>query len=445
MTEEQLVRQVPFSLEAEQAVLGSVLNSPAKIADVATVLRAEDFYIKEHEQIYHAMLELFSSSHNIDVVTLIEMMVRDGVYDQQESNRYLCTLSDAVPSADNLADYAKIVHDKAVLRQLISACDDIKETAYDQGEEVSYILDHAEQRIFDIAQGNERKGLAHIREVLVTAFDRIKSLTTNRAETMGLATGFSDVDRVLVGMGQGSLIIVGARPGMGKTSFVMNIATKVARSSKKAVCVFSLEMSNEELVSRMLSSEAMVDSTSMRSGMLNDEDWGRLATASSMLSETDIWVDDTTGTSVTAMKAKLRKVKNLGLVIIDYLQLMQSDRRTDSRVNEVSAISRDLKLMAKELGVPVICCSQLSRDTEKREEKRPKPSDLRESGSIEQDADVIIFLYREDFYKKEQSENQTAEVIIAKNRHGSCANIPIGWIGKFTKFITRADDEGAPQ
>lgn len=441
MAEQQLTRQVPFSPEAEQAVLGSILIDPEKITEVATLLRAEDFYIHEHEQIYNGMLELFTRSRSIDVVNLMEMLVRDGVYDRDESNRYLRMIVDAVPTAANIRDWAKIVHEKAILRKLIAACDEIKENAFAQGDDVSFILDNAEQKIYDIAEGNEQKGLVHIREGLVSTFDHIKLLSTNRSEAQGVATGYSGLDKVLVGMGKSDLIIVGARPAMGKTSFVMNIATKVARSTKKAVCVFSLEMGVEQLVSRMLSSEAMVDSNSMRSGMLSDDDWGRLATASSMLSECDIWVDDTAGIGVTAMKAKLRKVKNLGLVIIDYLQLMQSDRRSESRVVEVGAISRDLKLLAKELQVPVICCAQLSRSSEKREDKRPMLSDLRDSGSIEQDADVVMFLHREEYHKTEQSENQTAEVIVAKNRHGSTKTVEMSFIGKYTKFLTRTEDE----
>lgn len=431
-------KKLPFSLEAEQSVLGSILIDPECFNDVVNIITSEDFYMESHREIYLAMQELYLKSRTIDVVTLIDTLVKRGVYsDDESSRRYIKLVADIVPSASNVKDYSNIVKDKSTLRKLISACEDISDDAYGEQGDVKHIIDGAEQRIFSIAEGNEKKEFTHIRDVLVSTYEHLKIMSEDKEHASGLKTGFSDVDRVLVGMGKGDLILVGARPGMGKTSFAMNIAANVAQKSKRAVCVFSLEMSSEQLVSRMLSSEALIDSYNIRSGMLSDDDWEKLARASAMLSECDILIDDTSGITVTEMKAKLRRVKNLGLIVVDYLQLMQSDRRIDNRVQEVAEISRNLKLLAKELGVPLITCAQLSRGPESRTDKRPMLSDLRDSGAIEQDADVVMFLYRDEYYKSDNGDNQnTAEVIVAKNRHGSTKNIPIGWFGQYTKFAT---------
>ena len=391
------------------------------------------------------MQDLFLQSRTIDVVTLIDALVKNGVYGTgDEGRKYIKIIAEIVPSAANVKDYAKIVRDKNILRRLIGVCSEISDTAYSEQDDVTHLLDSAEQAIFAIAENNETKGFTHIREAILANYEHIKLLKTDKAAAAGQPTGFSDLDKVLVGMGPGDLILVGARPGMGKTSFTMNVATKVAQYSKKAVCVFSLEMSAEQLASRMLSSEALVDSYALRSGNLSNDDWEKLARASSMLSECEILIDDTAGMTVTGMKAKLRRVKNLGLVVIDYLQLMQSDRRIDSRVNEVAEISRNLKLLAKDLRVPIITCAQLSRGPESRTDKRPMLSDLRDSGAIEQDADVVMFLYRDEYYdaadKKDGIQN-TAEIIVAKNRHGSTANVKMGWFGAFTKFTSLSDRE----
>ncbi len=439
---EDLTKKLPFSLIAEQSLLGSVLIDPASLDQIADLVNANDFYISEHTQIYLAMQELFIQNKEIDVVTLIDMLVHKGIYDKSGGEDYIRTLCEVVPSALNVKDYATIVKEKSVLRQLIGVCGDISESAYGEQEEVVHILDDAENKIFAIAQGRDTKNFRHIREVLVDVHGHLKDLQERPDEVQGTKTGFSGLDRVLVGMGNSDLILVGARPGMGKTSFVLNIGTNVAIQTKKTVCIFSLEMSAEQLVSRLLSSEAMVDSTALRSGRLSGDDWTKIAAASSKLAGTDILIDDTTGITVTGMKAKLRRVKNLGLVVIDYLQLMQSDRRNDNRVQEVSEISRSLKLLAKELGVPVICCAQLSRGPESRNDKKPMLSDLRDSGAIEQDADVVMFLYRDEYYKTDKNDQNAsiAEVIVQKNRHGSTGTVEMGWIGRYTKFITKADD-----
>lgn len=434
-------RKLPFSLEAEQSVLGSILIDPERFNEIAGIIKSEDFYLDEHAQIYLAMQDLYLQNRIIDPVTLIDTLVRRGVYDRDNSAAYMKVIAEIVPSAANIKDYAEIVRSKSMLRRLIATCDDILDTAYAAQEDASFIIDNAEQKIFDIAQTNENKGFTHIRDVLLNTYENLKKLQDEGAAAMGTPTGFSGLDRVLVGLGKSDLILVGARPGMGKTSFAMNMATNIARQSGKAVCVFSLEMSNEQLVSRMLSSEALVDSYSLRSGKISDDDWQKLAHASSVLSDCDIYIDDTTGITVTGMRAKLRRVKNLGLVVIDYLQLMQSDRRNDNRVQEVAEISRNLKILAKELMVPVICCAQLSRGPESRTDKRPMLSDLRDSGAIEQDADVVMFLYRDDYYAQEPEKANAAEIIVAKNRHGAVENVEMQFIGKYTKFITKADEE----
>ena len=434
-----MIRKLPFSMPAEQSLLGSVLIDPASLNEVADLLNAEDFYLSEHKQIYLAMHELFLTNSEIDVVTLIDMLVTKGIYDKSGGEDYIRTLTEAVPDALNVKDYARIVKEKSILRQLIAACGEISEAAYSEQESVTSILDHAENLIFRIAQGRDTKNFRHIREVLADVYGHLHELNTNREATQGTQTGFSALDRVLAGMGKSDLVLVGARPGMGKTSFALNIATNVAKQTKKAVCIFSLEMSAEQLVSRVLSSEALVNSYSLRTGELSPDDWEHLAVASGELAGCDILIDDTPGITVTAMKAKLRRVKNLGLVVIDYLGLMQGDGHKDNRVQEVSEISRSLKIMAKELMVPVVCCAQLSRGPESRQGNKPMLSDLRDSGAIEQDADTVIFLYRSEYYKTEDASSQDtsiAEIIIAKNRHGSTGTVSMGWNGQFTKFIT---------
>ena len=445
MENELIEKRLPFSMPAEQSLLGAVLIDPASLNEIAALMKGEDFYLEEHKQIYLAMQELFLANREIDVVTLIDMLVTRGVYDKAGGEDYIRTLSEAVPDALNIKDYARIVKEKSILRQLISAAGEISESAYSEQESVTSILDHAENLIFKIAQGRDTQNFRHIREVLQDVYGHLQELRTNAEATQGTKTGFSLLDRVLAGMGKSDLVLLGARPGMGKTSFALNIATNVAKQTKKAVCIFSLEMSAEQLVNRVLASEALVNSYALRTGELTPEDWEHLAVASGELSGCDILIDDTSGMTVTAMKAKLRRVQNLGLVVIDYLGLMQGDRHNDNRVQEVSEISRSLKIMAKELMVPVICCAQLSRGPESRTDKKPMLSDLRDSGAIEQDADTVIFLYRSEYYKTDETaNNQTtsiAEVIIAKNRHGSTGNVPMGWNGQYTTFLTI--EEGA--
>ena len=436
MTDE-FARKLPFSMIAEQSLLGSILIDPQSLNDVVEIITAEDFYLTEHTQIFTAMHELFLVNKEIDVVTLIDTLVTKGVYDKSGGEDYIKTLYLAVPNSLNVKDYATIVKQKSLLRKLIDACSDISDKAYSEEGDAGQLVDYAESTIFDIAQGRDTKSFRHIRDVIRNVYENLHTMAAEGESSQGTKTGFSGIDNVLAGMGNSDLILVGARPGMGKTSFALNIGTNVALQTGKTVCMFSLEMSAELLVTRVISSEAMIDSYALRTGKIDSKQWEDIAAATTRLSGCDILIDDTSGISVTGMKGKLRRIKNLGLVVIDYLQLMQGEGRKDSnRVQEVADISRALKIMAKELNVPIICCAQLSRGPESRNDKRPMLSDLRDSGAIEQDADTVIFLYRDEYYvtDKKDDESSVAEVIIAKNRHGSTGTVKVGWIGRYTKF-----------
>ena len=442
---DDFARKLPFSMIAEQSLLGSVLIDPQSLNEVVEIITADDFYLTEHTQIFTAMRELFLVNKEIDVVTLIDTLVTKGIYDKSGGEDYIRTLYQAVPNSLNVKDYATIVKQKSLLRKLIDACSDISEKAYSEEGDAGQLVDLAESTIFDIAQGRDTKSFRHIRDVIRNVYENLHTMATEGESAQGTKTGFSGIDNVLAGMGNSDLIRVGARPGMGKTSFALNIGTNVALQTGKTVCMFSLEMSAEQLVTRVISSEAMIDSYALRTGKLDPKQWEDIATATTRLSGCDILIDDTSGITVTGMKGKLRRIKNLGLVVIDYLQLMQSDRRNDgNRVQEVADISRALKIMAKELNVPIICCAQLSRGPESRTDKRPMLSDLRDSGAIEQDADTVIFLYRDEYYvtDKNDEESSVAEVIIAKNRHGSTGTVKVGWIGRYTKFRSIATDVG---
>ncbi len=447
-----IMRQVPVSIEAEQALLGSILIRPDAFDKVAGLIKPEDFYLEEHRHIYEALVRMFMESRVIDTVTLVNALVEQGDRDEAGGIQYLSLISSSVPSAANIKDYARIVKEKSTLRRLINVCDEISADAYNEGDSVRNIIDSAEQKIFDISHNNETKDFRHIRDILQNVYQDLELKFEGKAEDAGVKTGFSKLDRMLVQMSAGDMVIVGARPGMGKTSFAMNIATNVAKASRKSVCIFSLEMSGEQLVNRILSSEAMVDSYSLRSGQIRSEDWENLAEVVTSLSGCDIYIDDTSAISTTDMKAKLRRIPNLGLVVIDYIGLMQTTTKSDNRAVQVGEISRNLKIMAKDFGVPMICCAQLNRGTESRAgaDKRPSLADLRDSGSIEQDADIVLFLYRDEYYKDIKGADAVdsdaadtaniAEVIIAKNRHGSVGNVKMGWVGQFTKFRTLEED-----
>ena len=448
-----LIKQVPVSVEAEQALLGSILVNPEAFDKIGGMVSADDFYVSEHKHIYTALLKMYAQNKTIDVVTLVNALVEMGDRDEAGGVQYITLLAESVPSAANVKDYAKIVKDKATLRKVITVCDEINEDAYSETD-VRAVIDNAEQKIFDISHGSGRKEFRHIRDVLQNVYRDIERLAETKGAVTGAKTGFSALDRVLVEMGKGDLVIVGARPGMGKTSFALNIATNVAKASGKAVAIFSLEMSGEQLVTRIISSEAMIDSHSLRTGQLANEDWENIADVISSLSGCEIYIDDTSAITTTDMRSKLRRLNNLGLVVIDYIGLMQTTSNSDNRAQQVGEISRNLKIMAKDFGVPFICCAQLNRGTESRpgQGKRPTLADLRDSGSIEQDADIVLFLYRDEYYKDisgaeaspdEADTANTAEVIVAKNRHGSVDNVKMGWIGQFTKFRSIEDNYGS--
>ena len=440
-----------MSIEAEQALLGSILIKPDCFDQIGGMISSDDFYLEEHKHIYSALLRMYSQSKMIDTVTLVNALVEQGDRDEAGGIQYITLIAESVPSAANVKDYARIVKDKATLRRLIGICDEINRDAYEEASPVRTIIDSAEQKIFDISNNSDVKEFRHIRDILQNVYRDIETTVEMKGAVTGAKTGFSGLDRMLVQMGKGDLVIVGARPGMGKTSFALNIATNVAKNSKKSVAIFSLEMSGEQLVTRIISSEALVDSHALRTGQLKPEDWDNIAGVVSSLSGSEIYIDDTSQITTTEMKSKLRRLPNLGLVVIDYIGLMQSTSNSDNRAQQVGEISRNLKVMAKDFGVPIVCCAQLNRGTESRPGagKRPTLADLRDSGSIEQDADIVLFLYRDEYYKdiagQENSPEaadsaNTAEVIIAKNRHGSVGNVKMGWIGQFTKFRTLEQD-----
>ncbi|MBQ3064371.1 MAG: replicative DNA helicase [Clostridia bacterium] len=436
----ELLRRMPCSISAERALLGSILFDPNAITEIAGNIGADDFYVQEHKQIYLAMRELFDASQEIDPVTLIDALVHKGVYEKSGGEDYIRSLLDATPSAQNIADYTRIVKEESVRRRIIEVCGEISDLSFGEQEGVAQVLDLAQSRFTEIAQGRDSRTFRHISDVLRDVMANLHTLQTDKDAARGTPTGFAGVDKLLVGMGNSDLVLVGARPGMGKTAFALNVATNVALQTGKKVCIFSLEMGAEQLASRMIASEALVDSYRLRSGQIDDDEWKKIADATMRLSGTDILIDDTSGITVTAMKAKLRRVENLGLVVIDYLGLMESEQHYDSRALEVSVISRGLKLMAKELRVPILCCAQLSRGPEGRTDKRPQLSDLRDSGAIEQDADVVMFLYREEYYNTsrdpDQKDGNIAEVIVQKNRHGSTGNVKMAWLPAYTKFRT---------
>lgn len=431
---------LPYSLEAEQAVLGSILIDPQSINNVADLLRPEFFYLPEHQAIYRVMSTKMMESQIIDFVTVLEALKSEGFFQGGEGKAYLLKLAQMVPSISNIGNYARIVREKYDVRRLIKAAREITDDAMDPGIEPSVLLDEAEQKIYDIRQGHQTGGLVPIQEVLASNYEIFNKLASSeRDEFVGIPTGISALDDITTGLNRSDLIIVGARPGMGKTSFALNLARNVAVQHHKTVAFFALEMSCEQLVNRLLSSEAKVPSKKLRVGNLTPDEWGRIATASGILCKTPMYFDDTSNITVPEMKARLRRLKKVDFVVVDYLQLMQSAKRIDNRVQEVSEITRNLKIMAKELNVPLMVCAQLSRGTEKQTNHRPMLADLRESGSIEQDADQVLFLYRDDYYKNEKEdpssvETGTSEVIVAKNRHGELGTVKLAWFGEFTQF-----------
>lgn len=429
------LRQMPYSGEAEMSVLGALMIDSARLNDVVSQLKTEDFYIEDNGLIYDTLIYMYNFGKKIDLITVIDELKAKGIYDKVGGKEYLAQMIDLVPTSANILAYVKIVEEKSNLRKLITASDEIIEMCTNQSDEVRNIMDLSEQKIFSILQGRNLKGFSTIKEVATRTYDELQKLSEG-GDPNTVTTGFRDVDRVLSGINKTDLVILAARPGMGKTSFALNIAQNVARNTKKAVAIFSLEMSNEQLVARMLSSEAQIDNTKLRTGEITDDDWVKLGRAAYLLSTCEIYLDDSPGISVLEMKSKCRRLSNLGFVVIDYLQLMQSQRRTENRVQEISEISRSLKIMAKELNVPVLCLSQLSRGPDSRADKRPVLSDLRESGAIEQDADSVLFLYNDEKYNPDTQNRNMAECIISKNRHGAVGKCDLAWTAQCTRFYT---------
>ena len=436
--EELLQRQLPHSVEAEQAVLGSMLIDPRCVPEVIDKLRVEDFYLRQNREIYETIYSMFNYSLTIDPVTVLENMKKSGYYDENQSRGYILQLMDTTPTAANVLEYVEIIRDKTLLRRVAETAGELTALVQEGTDSGQDVLEAAEQRIYAIRQGRAAKGLTPISSVLIEVYDRLSELAASDSAIPGLSTGLKDLDRAISGLNKSDLILLAARPGMGKTSMALNILLDAGKKSGKTVAFFSLEMSKEQLAMRLISGECFVDNKKLVTGKLTEQDWESVALAADSLNRANILIDDDSSVTVADILAKCRRVDNLGLVVIDYLQLMQSaggkTRSGDNRQQIVSDISRSLKIMAKELNVPVLCLSQLSRANESRTDKRPMLSDLRESGAIEQDADIVLFLYRDGYYNKDSENPNLAECIIAKNRHGETGTVQLQWMPEFTTF-----------
>ena len=437
--EELLSKQMPHSTEAEYAVLGSILINSNCLPALVEKLKPEDFYLPQNQVIFQTIYKMFSLSQTIDPVTVLNQMRQDGTYQEGTTREYFFQLMQFTPTTENVSEYADMVKDCSILRQIGDAAAAMTDMVMGGQGTSSEVLEAAEQRIYAIRQGKSAQGLHHITSVMHEVYERLAELAASDSAVPGLSTGLPDVDTVISGLNKSDLILLAARPGMGKTSLALNILLYAGKHSGKACVFFSLEMSREQLAMRLLSNESFVDNKKLTTGRLTDEDWEKVALATSALNHSNILIDDNPSLSVADMNAKCRRVENLGLVVIDYLQLMTSaggknQYAGESRQQVVSDISRALKIMAKELNVPVICLSQLSRANENRENKRPRLSDLRESGAIEQDADIVMFIYRDDYYNQDSENHNQAECIVAKNRHGELATVPLQWLPEFTTF-----------
>ena len=433
----ELGKVPPHDIEAEQAVIGSMLTDQEAVYAAIERLKPEDFYREDNKQIYTAILNIYNKAEPIDIITLKAELSSMGKLDAVGGLEYIVELPEKVPTTANVDRYIKIVEEKSLLRNLIRAANEILSSGYAQEDDVENIVDHSEKKIFDVMQKKSQKGYTTIKDVLVESFTKLEELYNQKEHITGVPTGFAELDKKTAGLHGSELILIAARPAMGKSAFALNIGSYAATRANVPVAIFSLEMSKEQVGNRILCSEALVDSNNVRTGELNDEELGKLAETSGELSQAPIYIDDTPGISVMEIRAKCRKLKlekNIGLVIIDYLQLIQGSGKTSSREQEIAEISRSLKILAKEIEVPVIALSQLSRAVEARPDHRPMLSDLRESGSIEQDADIVMFLYRDDYYNEDSEKKNIAEVIIAKQRAGSTGTVELAWLGKYTKF-----------
>lgn len=434
----ELAKVPPHNLEAEQSVLGALMLDPEVGSSVFEVLQPEDFYRDNHRQIFLALRDLFEKGDPIDLVSVAESLRQSGRLEQIGGIATISQIARSVPSAVNCEYYARIVAEKSLLRQLIRSSGQIAEKGYEPGEAATSLLEEAEKMIMDLSQKQVKDGFESIRNILLHTFEKIETLYANKGSLTGVPTFFTELDRMTSGWQPSDLIVIAARPSMGKTALVLNMAQNAAVRGKVPVALFSLEMSKEQLVQRMLCSEAMVDQQRVRTGDLLDTDWPKLTRAVGPLSEAEIFIDDTVGISLAELRSKARRLKmehGLGLIVIDYLQLMSLGRRAESRQQEVAQISRGLKGIARELNVPVIALSQLNRGVEQRQDKRPIMSDLLESGAIEADADVISFIYRDEYYNPESDKKGIAEIIIAKHRNGPVGSVELGYLKEFTKFV----------
>lgn len=432
-------RELPHSKEAELSVVGSVLSDPQSVAASAEIVKPEDFYYAANREIYRVAIDLFNENIPVDIVTVSDRLKQKDMLDGVGGIGYLSQAVVGVPTTGNVEYYAKIIREKSVLRRLITAATVISETAYNESDDIERILDRAEQEIFDVSSEKESNDIVPIQDIFMTAYQDMVENSINKGTITGVPTGFYELNNRTGGLHGGELIIIAGRPGMGKSSFAVNIAENAAIQDHVPVAIFNLEMSKTMIVNRILCSQAMVDSHKVRLGDFDSEDWQQIGSIVDKVAMAPIYIDDTASITVSEIRAKCRRLKqtkNLGLIIIDYLQLMQgSGRKSDNRQNEISEISRSLKVLAKELDIPVIALSQLSRTSETRSDKRPMLSDLRESGAIEQDADMVMFLYRDEYYNKDTEDKNMAECIIAKHRSGSTGMFKLGWQGKYTKFI----------
>lgn len=438
----QFQRKIPHDSDAEQAVLSSILMDKDAASEAFEMLKADDFYSPNNKAVYEAAFQLYTKGEPIDVVTVKNQLEENGVFTEIGGVETLANIASAVGSSVNVKSYAKIVEEKSVLRRLIKLTNDISEKCYKSSDDINNILEDAEKGIFNVMQNRNTDSFSSIIDVAYDTFSNIEKIYNSTEKITGIATGFTDFDNKTAGLQKSDLILIAARPSMGKTAFVLNVAQHAAVKDHVPVAIFSLEMSKEQLVNRMLCAQAMVDAQKVRTGELNSEDWSKLVEGMGVLSEAPIFIDDTPGITAMEIRAKCRRLKlekGLGLVVIDYLQLMSGSGKSDSRQQEISEISRSLKAIAREIEAPVIALSQLSRACEARSDHRPMLSDLRESGAIEQDADLVAFLYRDEYYFPEKTEKKNqAELIIAKQRNGPTGTVNLTWLGQYTKFVDMA-------
>ncbi|TCK99730.1 primary replicative DNA helicase [Natranaerovirga hydrolytica] len=437
--EETVIKKIlPHSIEAEQSVIGSMLLDQEAISVAMETVNGQDFYQKQLGLVFEAIVELYSNNKPVDLITLQDVLTQKGILEQIGGIKFLSELANAVPTSTNIKNYAKIVAEKSALRKLIRASEEIANDCYQNKDKLEVLLDEAEKKIFNLIQNRGSEEFSPIKSIILTTLEKIENAHKYQGQVTGISTGFNDLDYRTAGLQKSDLVLIAARPSMGKTAFALNVAQNAAIRNNIPTAIFSLEMSKDQLVNRLLCSESMIDAQKVRTGNLEESDWEKIAEGSSVLAKSPIYIDDTPGISVSEMRAKCRKLKlekGLGLILIDYLQLMSGSGRSESRQQEISEISRSLKALAREMDAPVVALSQLSRACEARADHRPMLSDLRESGAIEQDADVVMFLYRDEYYHPDSEAKNQAELIVAKQRNGPTGTVNLVWLGEYTKFV----------